>query len=229
MITAKLNIDGFKKNLAEPLKQQVPFAISHAINKTMSAVRKDQIKKMDIVFDGGAVAYTKKSPHVAYSDKRDLTSVLFFPKEFGYMHSVIKGGTVTPRNKKLVEPAFTGGKAALALTKRGKNIPNKFLQNKKENSSRFFVGIPKGRPNSDSYYGLWKRIGKGGKSKRGKSRGKLKLILSLAKSSREQKPIFHSADYAMEEFNKRFFRQVPISFRYAARSGQKRVKNLRFR
>jgi hypothetical protein len=145
------------------------------------------------------------------------------------MHSVIKGGTVKPKGKKLVEPAFTGGKPALALTKRGKNIPNKFLQNKKENSSRFFIGIPKGRPKSDSYYGLWRRYGKGGLSKRGKARGKIKMILSLAKSSREQKPIFHSSEYAMDTFNKRFFRQVPISFRYAARSGQKRVKNLRFR
>ena len=229
MMTVKLDVSGFKKNLIEPLRRQAPFAISHAINKTLSAVRKDQIQQMDRVFDGGAVRYTKGSPRILYSSKRDLEGFLYYPANYGYMHEVIQGGTVLPKGRKLVEPSFTRGKSAVTLTKRGKNIPNKFLKNNKEKKDKFFIGIPKGRPKSDSYYGLWRRYGKGGLSKRGKPRGRIKLIISMAKTKREQKAIFHSAEYAVAEFNKRIYRQIPASFRFASRSAARSTRNLRFR
>ena len=229
MMTVKLDVSGFKKNLIEPLRRQAPFAMSHTVNKTLSAVRKDQIQQMDRVFDGGAVRFTKGSPRILYSNKRNIEGLLYYPAKYGYMHEVIQGGTLLPKKRKLVEPSFTRGKSALKLTNRGKNIPNNFVQNNKEKKKTFFIGIPKGRPNSDSYYGLWRRYGKGGISKRGKARGRIKLIISMAKTKREQKAIFHSAEYAVAEFNKRIYRQIHASFRFAARSAARSTRNLRFR
>lgn len=229
MLTAKINTKGFQRNVVDAMKSQVPFAISHAINRTMSAVRKDQIKMMDQVFEGGATRFTKGSARVQYSNKRNLTSFLFYPGgDRAYVQTLIKGGKVIPKKKKLVEPAFYNGKPATRLNKFG-NIPNKFIVKQKDKKDRFFVGIPKGRPKSDSYYGLWRRYGKGGLDKRGRARGKIKMMISMAKRQRDQKAIFHSSDYAYEEFMARIYRQIPASFRYARRSGKKSTKNLRFR
>jgi hypothetical protein len=229
MLTAKINTKGFQRNVVDSMKKQVPFALSHAINKTMSTVRKDQIKKMDEVFEGGATRYTKGSARVQYSNKRNLTSYLYY--DVGsrpYMRTMLYGGTVKPSKRKLVEPAFNNGKSAARLNKFG-NLGKDFIKNNKEKSDRYFIGIPKGRPNTDQYYGLWRRSGKGGKDKRGRSRGKMKLIVSMAKTKREQTALFHSSDYAKSEFMARIYRQIPASFRYARRTGSKRTKNLRFR
>jgi len=230
MLTVKVNTKNFQRNVVDSMKSQVPFAISHAINKTMSAVRKDQIKMMDQVFEGGATRFTKGSARVQYSNKRNLTSYLFYPGgDRAYVQTLIKGGKVLPKKRKLVEPALTGGKAAIRLNKFG-NIPKGFVKKQQEQKSdKFFVGIPKGRPKSDEYYGLWRRYGKGGLDKRGRARGRIKLMVSMAKTERYQKPIFESSDYAYQEFMARIYRQIPASFRYARRTGRKATKNLRFR
>ena len=229
MLAVKIDTRNFQRNVVDSMKKQVPFAISHAINKTMSAVRKDQIKMMDQVFEGGATRFTKGSARVQYSNKRNLTSYLFYPGgDRAYVQTLIKGGQVLPKGRKLVEPAFTSGKPATRLNKFG-NIPNKFIQSQKEKSDKFFIGIPKGRPKSDEYYGLWRRYGKGGLDKRGRARGRIKLMISMAKRERFQKPIFDSSDYAYQEFMARIYRQLPASFRYAKRTGSKATKNLRFR
>lgn len=226
MYTFKLDIDKFKADIQEPLKKQAPFAVSHAINKTMAASRKDQQKEMQRYFDGGATRWTLGGVRVLYSNKRNLYSVLYYNHDRPYMEQMIYGGTVTPTKKKLVQPTFGSTKKPNARLNKFGNLPNKYLS-KKAKDDKFFVGIPRGRT-GQKYYGLWRRYGRGGYTKKGKARGTLKMLVSMEKTSRKQQTVFPADDIAMKFFMDRFYRQLPASFRYAARSGKKRFANLKF-
>lgn len=221
MLTARLDTARFMRTLGEPLKRHVPFALSHAINKTMSAVRKDQQAQMDKYMENTPNRYTKSAPQISYSNKRDLQAFLWYGDRAAYVKTLIKGGTVVAPKRKLVEPVN------VKLNKAG-NIPKGFVKRNKD-KPKFFIGIPRGRGNDDQYYGLWRRIGRPGYGKNGRARGKLQLIVSMRRGRRQQEPIFPAGELAAAEFQSRILRQIPASFRYAFRTSDKRFKNLNFR
>lgn len=222
----KLDVANIKKNIVDPLKRQVPFAISHAITKTMAASRKDQQVQMDKYFDGGATRWTKGGVRVSYPNKRNLYSVMYYNADRPYMREMIYGGTVKPTKKKLVQPVLSKGNKPNARLNKFGNLPNKYLSKNAE-KKQFFVGIPRGRK-GQQYYGLWRRYGRGGYSRKGKAKGTLKMLVSMEKVSRKQDTVFPADDLAYKFFMGRINRQIPVSFRYAARTADKRFKNLKF-
>lgn len=221
MLTARLDTDVFYKTLAEPLQRHIPFAISHALNRTMREVRKDQQAQMHRYFDNKPNRYTKSAPQVDFSSKRHLETLLYYGDRAAYVKTLIRGGTVVAQKRKLIEPVGSGtnkaGRLSKSYIKRNKDKP------------RFFIGIPRGRPDDQRYYGVWRRYGKGGYTKAGKPRGRLKLMVSMKQNQRHQDAIFPSGELAAIAFQKRIYRQIPASFRYAFRTSNKRARNLKFR
>lgn len=206
-----MNIKAPKFNL----HAQSAFAMSHAINKTMTSVRDSQKKEMPNYMDNDPVAYTRNSPKIKYSNKNNIQSYLFYKTD--YMSKIIDGGQVKAKGRRLVEPVN-------AKVMKGGQLNRNYIKNKLK-MNKYFIGIPRGKK-GENFRGLWERQGKGGylKSKNSddtkKARGKLRLMVSLKRNSRMQKEQFPSGKIARYHFMNRFERQLKISMRYALRTAR---------
>jgi hypothetical protein len=211
MIVMKINAPKFK------LHAQADFAMSHAINKTMTSVRDNQKKEMPTYMNNDPVAYTRNSPKIKYSNKSDLRAYLYYKTE--YMSKLMDGGQVTAnKSRRLIEPVN-------AKTMKGGQLNRNYIKNKLK-MNKYFIGIPKGLK-GENYRGVWERQGKGGylKSKSNGDgsktpKGKLRLMVSLKRSSRMQKPQFPAGKIARYHFGNRFERQLKISMRLALRTAR---------
>jgi hypothetical protein len=185
-------------------RSQIPFVIHQTIKQTMFEHRKVQQKAMDRLIDGGPVGFTKRGIRYRVGSKRNLAGQVYFTEATSrYMRLIIDGGQEKAsdnNHKKLNRPVD------LRLTKHG-NIPNKYI-NKKASDSKFFFGIPKGKT-GEKYRGVWRRMGKTGYTKAGKSRGKIRLKVSWALGDRRQKPTYPAREIFRRHVGKYFNALLP--------------------
>jgi hypothetical protein len=230
MIT--INVDANKlKNKLEAYGKQAPFIISHALNKTIVAIRKDQVKQIPKHLDK-ANAYTRSSPRFTRSKKKDLNTLLYFNMAtHGFMEGVLKGARISPKagSKRLVapmKPAQTSkGRMKNYDYGKGKSsyIKQKLPLKTRGGQSRFFIGVPKHK-SGDNYLGLWERQNfvKKGKGKKTKAVStKLMMHVSMRQKSRFDKKKFPSGEIASQMFMSRIHRQIAASTRLALRTMKK--------
>lgn len=218
MIHMKLNESAITSLVYPEWRGQVPFVMSHAINRTLIASRKEQQKAMDKQIDGGPTRFTRTGIRYQSSKKGNLQGFLYYAADRPYMKTIIDGGQVIAAKKKLSEPVN------VKLDKFG-NIPsgrgkNKYTARKKADP-KFFLGIPRGR-SGERYRGIWQRLGKPGYSKRGKARGRIKLMVSWSRGSRHQKPSFNAYKVFEKHAPNYFRRQLLVSLRKAIRTSRNR-------
>lgn len=214
-VTFKLNEKALREMVQPEWRKQIPFVMQQSINKTLFKSRQVQQNAMDKYIDKGPVFFTRSGVRYRSAQKKNLVGFLYYTKETSeYMRLIVDGGREEAKGKKLNIPVL-GSQAKLRLTKHG-NIPDSYIS-KKKSDPKFFFGIPKGRT-GEKYRGVWRRYGKSGYSKRGKARGKIRMMISWEIGSRNQRPTFP----AYEIFNKHapeyLRRQLPIQLRKAIRS-----------
>lgn len=220
MINVKLNEKALEAMVNPKWRSQVPFTMSHAINRTLVASRKEQQKGMDKHIDGGPTRYTRSSVRFKSSSKRKLVGTLYYHDGAPYMKTIIDGGVVRAKKVKLSEPVN------VRLDKFG-NIPsgrgkNKYTARAKADK-KFFFGIPDGRK-GEKYRGIWKQIGKpkwNKKQKRMKG-GKLRLMVSWRRGQRNQNASFPAYELFEAHGPKYLNRQIKVSLRYALRTALKK-------
>lgn len=232
IVDVKLNEKALEAMVDPEWRNQVPFMMSHAINRTLVASRKEQQKAMDKYIEGGPTQYTRSSIRFKRSSKRDLTGLLYYHSGVPYMKTIIDGGVVKAQKVKLSEPVN------VRLDKFG-NIPSgrgkkKYTARAKANK-KFFFGIPAGYK-GENYRGIWQRIGKGGytklkRSKKGnvrggKPRGKLRLMVSWRRGQRNQAPSFPAYDVFEKHGPQYLRRQLRVSYRFAVRTALKKQSRM---
>ncbi len=203
-----ITIDVRKGDIARVLNtldshKQVPYALQLGINSWLFQTNKHLKNKVDQYLEGGAEKFTKSGFRVRrVKNKRNLYGDLHISlqakKAYAdryYLRNIVFGGTVvppTPRRKKLMQ-AIPG---RVPLNQKGNLTKGKFKTLR--NNKNYFYGIPKGRPESENYRGLWKRVGRG--------KG-IQLIIALGKEQRSQRRLFPAQQIA-----ERRFRRFPIHF-----------------
>lgn len=232
LIEVKLNEKALRAMAHPEWRDQIPFTMSHAINRTLIASRKEQQDAMDKYIEGGPTRFTRSSIRYKSSTKRNLVGTLYYHKDAPYMKTIIDGGVVKAKKVKLSEPVN------VRLDKYG-NIPsgrgkNKYTARAKADK-RFFFGIPKGYSGED-YRGIWRRYGKGGYTKMkkaktgrvtgGKPRGKLRLMVSWRRGQRTQQSSFPAYDVFEAHGPKYLQRQLRISYRRAVRTALKKQSRM---
>ena len=203
-----ITIDVRKGDIARVLNtldshKQVPYALQLGINSWLFQTNKHLKNKVDQYLEGGAEKFTKSGFRVRrVKNKRNLYGDLHISlqakKAYAdryYLRNIVFGGTVvppTPRRRKLMQ-AIPG---RVPLNQKGNLTKGKFKTLR--NNKNYFYGIPKGRPESENYRGLWKRVGRG--------KG-IQLIVALGKEQRKQSRLFPAQQIA-----ERRFRRFPIHF-----------------
>lgn len=206
-----LTIDVRKGDIAQVLDtldshKQIPEALKQAMNSWLFQTNQHLKNKVDQYLEGGAENFTKSGFRVRkVKNKRnlygDLHLSLQYKKPYAdryYLRNIVFGGKVippTPKRKKLMQ-AIPG---RVGLNQKGNLTKGKF-QTLRNNKKKYFYGIPKGKPETENYRGLWKRFG------RGKNK-KIQMVIALGKESREQQKLFPVQDLAM-----RRMRRFPIHF-----------------
>ena len=228
MIELKLNEKALRAMAHPKWRDQIPFTMSHAINRTLIASRKEQQDAMDKHIAGGPTRFTRSSVRYKSSSKRNLVGTLYYHKNAPYMKTIIDGGVVKAKKVRLSEPVH------VKLDKRG-NIPsgrgkNKYTARAKADK-KFFFGIPKGY-SGENYRGIWRRYGQGGytQMKRaktgrvtgGKPRGKLRLMVSWRRGQRNQRSTFPAYDVFEAHGPQYLQRQLRVSYRFALRTALKK-------
>lgn len=197
--------------------KQASFAFSRTINGAMFEAKDKVVREMDRHIEGGATRWTKTGMKVYRGKKRNPTARLVFKSNRAYMEEIMHGGRKTAVRKKLPEPIKENVRSKAELNARG-NIPRSLYAKAREakggggSYGRYFIGYPRGRPKSDSYYGLYRRYGKPGyrylKGGRKKARGTIKMVIWMGRGSRQQRITFPAPEIAhkraMEEISKQF-------------------------
>lgn len=225
-----INIDTKKlANKLDAYARQAPFIVSHAMNKTIVAIRKEQVKEIPKYLDK-ANAHTRSSPRFTRSKKKDLNVQLFYNMNtHGYMEGVLDGARIEPKSgsKRLVSPMKPAQTSQGRMKNYGKGkgkesyIKQKLALKTRGGQSRFFVGIPKHK-SGDRYLGLWERkvFKKVGKSKKKSKPVSTKLLMhvSMHRKYRVDKMKFPSGKIAANTFTARIHRQIAASTRLALRT-----------
>lgn len=200
--------------------KQIPYALQLAMNSWLFQTNKHLKNKVDQYLEGGAEKFTKSGFRVRkVKNKRNLYGDLHLSlqakKAYAdryYLRNIVFGGTVippTPKRKKLMQ-AIPG---RVPLNQKGNLTKGKF-QTLRNNQKKYFYGIPKGRPESENYRGLWKRVG------RGKNK-KIQMVIALGKETRQQRKLFPVQDLAMRRM-KRFPIHFARAYKRAVVSARKR-------
>lgn len=216
MFTIRLNERALKDMVDPRWRREIPFVLARTMTRTLQAGRVDQQKAMEKHIEGGPTRFTKSS--IRYRpravNKLDLYGELYYHGDAPYMGTIIDGGIVRAKKKKLSEPVY------VRLNKHG-NIPagaggnNKYTSRAKKNP-KFFLGIPKGpKRQSERFRGVWQRYGKPKWNKRKKKMtgGKIRLMVSWARGQRMQDKSFPAVEVARKKTPIRIRRFLPIIFR----------------
>jgi len=194
MITIKIPKTQIKRKFTKYAKE-IDFTIAATINKSLFETKNYLADVMDKAYDGGATRFTKQQIQYTKASKQMQHGVLYVRPGGEYIIKTIDGGIIKPfaRTIGLIQPL----KGNAPLSKQG-NLRRGYVKSKQKNS-KYFIGHPKGRPQSDDNFGLWRRTGRGG-------RQGLKLEVKMSAKSRSQKSIFNgrrlAAIYAGQMFNK---------------------------
>lgn len=170
MITVDLssNVQQVFDRLREDLKQQIPFAASLAINEMAFETREAIKNKMDEVYEGGAVAYTKNAIYSTRSNKRNLRAMVYVggnnPHRIRYVLNTFRGGEI-PKAKKSV---FQPNKEVVPLTAIGNNMRRGYVRRMLGKPGSFIYHKNPRKPggrSGDMPSGLYARKGTGKSAK----------------------------------------------------------------
>jgi hypothetical protein len=169
------------------VKNQLPFATAKALTDTANSVKSELPSKMQALFEGGIVPFTRMGVFTTKATKNSLAAVVGFKdKQAGYLVYQIQGGQRSPNRVALRIPASSinsdaGRMYGLRLTPQGNLPPNIIktlialsksqvrLQRKSlrrlriargvgaTNGSSIFYGVPRDNANSTTA-GLYVRI-----------------------------------------------------------------------
>jgi hypothetical protein len=227
MIDFKYDPNEINKILPREFARQIKFTLSVGINNVLYGAREKQIGKketnytggeMDEYLAGGSRVWTKKGMAVIQANKNSLKGKLIFESNREYMRPLIYGGTVTARKSKLVQPSkrlLESKKiGAVSINEQGGISPLRKAVAKNKIKKSYFLGELKGkRPKEGNSYGLWRRY-KDGKTPR------LQLVLSLARSSRQQESIY-PADRLIDHYvDKNIQRHMEDAMAYAIKTAK---------
>lgn len=232
LVDIRLNEKMLKDMAAPEWRSQIPFTMSHAINRTLIASRAEQQRAMDKYIEGGPTRFTRASVRYKSSSKRNLVGYLYYHGDAPYMRNIIDGDMVKAKKVKLSEPVN------VRLDKYG-NIPSKRGTSKyttrAKADKRFFIGKPRGRK-GDEYRGVWRRYGKGGYTKQrrlkngtvkgGKARGTIRLMVSWRRGQRPARVTFPAYDVFEAHGPKYLQRQLKVSYRFALRTALKKQSRM---
>jgi len=199
---------------------QVPFAMSKTMNQALSSAKKAVIGSMNKEIEGGATRFTKTGMKVYWTKKRNLNGSIVFKSDRDYMQEIMHGGNKKARNKKLPEPVIAQAKNKSELNKFG-NVPRSLYKRASDKADKkYFMGIPRGRPKSDRYRGIWRRQGKPGYYKNGKARGRINMVVSFERRERYQNPTFRAPEIAQKAYEKAMLRKFRKNLRDAVGSAR---------
>ncbi|WP_227271229.1 hypothetical protein [Roseobacter weihaiensis] len=103
-MSIKHNIKDLERGLNNAARNQIPFAVSLGINKTLEDVKRNTDKRMLRILDN-PTPFTMRAFRVFRSTKRRLTgSVRAQRIQAGYLKWAEEGGTRTPKGQAIVVP-----------------------------------------------------------------------------------------------------------------------------
>ena len=216
MITLKTNLDKVEGTLKELAAGQTAFAISLAMRMalvdTKAGIQKEMVQGG---IQGGPKPWTLNGMRSVKPTKDDLQAIMFFPENRRYMREIIFGGTKRAANKRLPEPILAN--IGRDLTSKGNISRRVFKQGNLIDGragGRYFIGVPKGFPDTPGNRGIWRRTGKGG-YKKGQARGKITQIVNLGRPARQQRITFPADEIAIREFKLSVVRHWPFAMKRA--------------
>jgi len=188
MVSVKLSSRDIRRRFA-----RYADVADRAIVKTMNEVvylgKREFEQIMEEQFEGGVVPFTKMGIRYKKARAEDKSAFVYVAKNRQYIIDAMDGVDVRPKKsgqRNILEP-----KKGLKRTKKGLNIPNQYVQKRKLQTDKFFIGHPKGLPKTDENYGLWERLGRKGK-RGGIARKQIKQRVNIGKTvSRRGKPVFN--------------------------------------
>lgn len=150
-IDIRASVDELTKTMNKLAKQQMPYAVSKAINVMVDAGKKAaerQIATLD-----NPVAFTKRAVFVSYSNKakRPITGMVGIKDiQAGYLQYMEEGGVSPASGKAKPVPASSAKNTA-------GNMPKGKVKKVLSDTEKYFTGTPKGggRPG-----GIYQRLGK---------------------------------------------------------------------
>ena len=122
-------------------RSQIPFTMSHAINRTLIASRAEQQRAMDKYIEGGPTRFTRASVRYKSSTKRNLIGYLYYHGDAPYMRNIIDGDMVKAKKVKLSEPV----NVRLDKFKHPVEACTSKYTARAKADKRFFIGKPRGR------------------------------------------------------------------------------------
>ena len=217
MIDIKYDFTNTSENFQRLFREQLPFAQSVAMNRTLNATR-DHIKEvMDQHIEGGPTGFTRRGMRVYATSKFDLNGAITFTTAGGdmeksryYMKELMYSGKKKPRRNRLPEPVIKNMKkfAPSFFTPQGNIKRNFYRMARGKGNGVYFIGIPKAGKaawkGNDNLLGVWRRD---------KESGKLNLLVSLKRRSRMQRMTFNAPTMARDFYENRF----PFEYRQALR------------
>lgn len=191
---------------------QLPFAVSHAVNKALIESKEEVVRSMGTHIEGGATRWTEQGMAFDFSRKDDLRGRLYFKSNRFYMREIIEGRLKPARNKRLPEPVMSN---APPLDQRG-NWPRNFqstlirqykagrgkkIGGRRSSMSRQYFA---GEVGPNKTFGIWRRTLDG-----------VQLVTSYRRSSRDQRKTFPAREIARSKFVENYRNQIPKSINFA--------------
>lgn len=215
MIDLKYDFTDSAKKIETAFRSQLPFAQSLAMNRTLNRTREHIKQQMDQHIEGGPTPFTRRGMRVYPTSKFDLRGAITFTTMGGdpeksrfYMKELMYSGKKKSRRDRLPEPVIKNMKkfAPTFFTPRGNVKRSFYTMARAKNNKMYFIGIPKAGKKSwagnDKLLGIWRRD---------KETGRLNMMVSLKRSSRQQRKTFDAPMMAREFYQATF----PIEYRQA--------------
>lgn len=216
MIDIKYDFTKTSKDLDEILKNQIPFATSLGMNRTLTKTRQHIKEQMDQYIEGGPTPFTRSGMRLYATHKNDLVGAITFTtlngdpeKDRGYMKELMYSGNKKARNEYLPEPVIKNMKkfAPTFFTARG-NVKRSFYKlARAKGNKKYFIGIPRAGKKEwagdHNLIGIWRRDA---------ASGKLNMMVSLKRKSRQQRKTFPAPRLAREFYNENFPAEMRIAF-----------------
>lgn len=215
--------DDLDETMKKLIDEQTPFAISLTMHRAQKDTG-DFLKKVMVTsqIKGGPTKFTLDSLKNKFPKKNDLHGILFFTERASYMREIIYGGVKKAKNQRLPEPIFAN--IGSELTSKG-NISRRLFKEGNlvgVNRKKYFIGVPKGFPNTEGNRGIWKRVGKGG-YKKGKPRGQIVQIVSLKRRQRMQRITFPADKIALRAYKVGIKRHYATAMKFAIETAKVRI------
>jgi len=217
-------IDNYTKALAEG---QLPFAVSHCANKSLTAARKAVVDGMAEGIEGGATRWTKQGMRILYTSKGKLQGGIAFKRDRSYMKEVIYGGSKGPKpSSSSIPHPMTGDRGAAKLNKYG-NFPRNYLEKAMSQAQTNWssVGTRKTYRGINGFELRKLQSGKNAGSQalwqwKGKGKQRAPHLIAVFVKGRKQRQIYDAPAEAYTGFTNHFRKQFAASLNMALRNAR---------